>query len=298
MEKPAGLLTVPTAEREKRNAPFARRSTTCTTGTAAALTRGRPAPGQGDLRSAGLRAEPPGAQAACSEQFRDHTIVREYLRDRRGRREALRDFPRGALPRPRGRRRSVARSPGRRAPRGDALRSRGAARGRDPRRRAPGNGPHAPDPDPLRRGRPSRPRRRRVYRPPRMGPPPVEAPRQMLHARLLGFADPRTGRPVEAELSAARGLPGDTGAPARARIAGKRKSPGRPGALESTNCRWIGVLPHDDDDDPPVLASVRSACCSSRPAPLHRRKSSTSDSARPLLVEVTPNRSARRSPRL
>jgi 23S rRNA pseudouridine1911/1915/1917 synthase len=39
----------------------------------------------------------------------------------------------------------------------------------------------------------------RVYRPRGMPPPPLEAPRQMLHARRLGFVHPRTGEPVLAQ---------------------------------------------------------------------------------------------------
>jgi 23S rRNA pseudouridine1911/1915/1917 synthase len=38
-----------------------------------------------------------------------------------------------------------------------------------------------------------------VYRPKGLSPPVVEAPRQMLHARRLGFAHPRTGELVRAE---------------------------------------------------------------------------------------------------
>ncbi|MGH9317602.1 MAG: RluA family pseudouridine synthase [Thermoanaerobaculia bacterium] len=38
-----------------------------------------------------------------------------------------------------------------------------------------------------------------VYRPRRAPPPPIPAPRQMLHARRLGFAHPRTGEPVRTE---------------------------------------------------------------------------------------------------
>jgi len=37
-----------------------------------------------------------------------------------------------------------------------------------------------------------------VYRPPHLPEPPLAAPRQMLHARRLGFAHPRDGRPVRA----------------------------------------------------------------------------------------------------
>jgi 23S rRNA pseudouridine1911/1915/1917 synthase len=37
-----------------------------------------------------------------------------------------------------------------------------------------------------------------VYRPKGFSPPPVDAPRQMLHARRLGFAHPRTGELVRA----------------------------------------------------------------------------------------------------
>jgi 23S rRNA pseudouridine1911/1915/1917 synthase len=39
----------------------------------------------------------------------------------------------------------------------------------------------------------------RVYRPPGLAPAPIEVPRQMLHARRLGFLHPRTGMPVRAE---------------------------------------------------------------------------------------------------
>jgi 23S rRNA pseudouridine1911/1915/1917 synthase len=38
-----------------------------------------------------------------------------------------------------------------------------------------------------------------VYRPRGASPPPITAPRQMLHARRLGFAHPATGKPVSAE---------------------------------------------------------------------------------------------------
>ncbi len=59
-----------------------------------------------------------------------------------------------------------------------------------------------------------------VYRPRGMGPPPLEAPRQMLHARRLGFVHPRTGARVLAESP----LPADF-ADAVARLKAKRKAP-------------------------------------------------------------------------
>ena len=196
VEKPAGLLTVPTAERESetllsrtldylhhryRRRPYA--------GTVQRLDK--------ETSGAIVFARSRPAQAELQRQFRDHTIVREYYAivegDLKGpgtfRAELSRDAD--------GRRRSVARAPGggRRAVthyeivkrlRGATLVAVRLETGRTHQIRihfAAAGHPVLGD---------------TVYRPPRMGPPPVQAPRQMLHARLLGFADPRTGRPVEA----------------------------------------------------------------------------------------------------
>ncbi len=59
-----------------------------------------------------------------------------------------------------------------------------------------------------------------VYRPRGMPAPPVEAPRQMLHARRLGFVHPRTGSRVLAESP----LPADF-SEVVARLKAKRKAP-------------------------------------------------------------------------
>jgi 23S rRNA pseudouridine1911/1915/1917 synthase len=66
----------------------------------------------------------------------------------------------------------------------------------------------------------------RVYRGRKAPPPPVPAARQMLHARSLGFPHPRTGAPVRAESP----VPGDFRdvlARLRAQRKTPRKAPGR-----------------------------------------------------------------------
>lgn len=196
VEKPAGLLTVPTAERETetllsrtldylhhryRRRPYA--------GTVQRLDK--------ETSGALIFARNRPAQAELQRQFKEHTIVREYNAIVEGELKSSGTF-RAELSRdPDGRRRSVARAPGagrRAVTHYEVVERLGGATlvavrletGRTHQIRihfAAAGHPVLGD---------------AVYRPPRMGPPPVEAPRQMLHARLLGFADPRTGRPVEA----------------------------------------------------------------------------------------------------
>jgi len=80
-----------------------------------------------------------------------------------------------------------------------------------------------------------------VYRPRDAPAPPLDAPRQMLHARLLGFAHPRTGRLLRVEAP----LPDDfarvVGALRRGRAgAEKQNAPGKPGARKSDAKRRVG----------------------------------------------------------
>ncbi|MFN2387347.1 MAG: RluA family pseudouridine synthase [Thermoanaerobaculia bacterium] len=218
VDKPAGLLTVPTAEREKetllsrtldylhhryRRRPYAGTVQRLDKETSGALVFARNRPGQADLQ----------------RQFRDHTIVREYYTIVEGDLEGSGTF-RAELSRdPDGRRRTVARAAdgGRRAvTHYEVVERFGEATlvavrletGRTHQIRihfAAAGHPVLGD---------------AVYRPPRMGPPPVQAPRQMLHARLLGFDDPETGRKVEATSP----LPEDFRETlARLRQAGRRK---------------------------------------------------------------------------
>jgi 23S rRNA pseudouridine1911/1915/1917 synthase len=66
-----------------------------------------------------------------------------------------------------------------------------------------------------------------VYRPRAAPPSPVEAPRQMLHARALGFAHPKTEAPVAAESP----LPADFAGVLEELRRGPKKRPEKLGAL-------------------------------------------------------------------
>jgi 23S rRNA pseudouridine1911/1915/1917 synthase len=196
VEKPAGLLTVPTAEREKetllsrtldylhhryRRRPYA--------GTVQRLDK--------DTSGALVFARNRPAQAALQRQFRDHTIVREYHAIVEGDLKGSGTFRAELARDAEGRRRSVAREAGagrRAVTHYEVVERFGKATlvavrletGRTHQIRihfAAAGHPVLGD---------------AVYRPPRMAPPPLEAPRQMLHARLLGFTDPGSGRTVEA----------------------------------------------------------------------------------------------------
>lgn len=68
-----------------------------------------------------------------------------------------------------------------------------------------------------------------VYRPRGLPPPPLEVPRQMLHARLLGFAHPTTGQPVRGESP----LPADFLA-AVTQLRAKGKRPAKPRGVGPT----------------------------------------------------------------
>jgi 23S rRNA pseudouridine1911/1915/1917 synthase len=196
VEKPAGLLTVPTAEREKetllsrtldylhhryRRRPYAGTVQRLDKDTSGALVFARNRPAQADLQ----------------RQFRDHTIVREYYAIVEGDLQGAGTFRADLARDSESRRRSVAKAPGagrRAVTHYEVVERFGRATlvavrletGRTHQIRihfAAAGHPVLGD---------------AVYRPPRMAAPPVEARRQMLHARLLGFSDPRTGRPVEA----------------------------------------------------------------------------------------------------
>jgi 23S rRNA pseudouridine1911/1915/1917 synthase len=197
VNKPAGLLTVPTGEGE--------RDTLLARALDYLHRRYRRRPWVGivhrldrDTSGALVFARSRPAQAALKRQFREHTIRREYVAILEG--DVAR--PRGTLDRDLAReattrRRSIARRPGegRRAVTHYEVRERlGNATlvsvrletGRTHQIRihfAETGHPVLGD---------------RVYRPPRLPEPPLDVARQMLHARLLGFDDPGTGKPVEA----------------------------------------------------------------------------------------------------
>ncbi len=197
VDKPAGLLSVPTIEREKdtlvRRAGdylrhrYRRRERV---GVVHRLDK--------ETSGALVFARTREALRSLQEQFRAHRIDREYLALIEGdvRRPGVFDAP---LVADRGdRRRGVARpgEPGKRAvTRYAPLERYGSATlvsvrletGRTHQVRvhfASAGHPVLGDP---------------VYRRPDAAPAPVEAPRQMLHARVLGFAHPKTGEPVRAE---------------------------------------------------------------------------------------------------
>lgn len=196
VDKPAGLLTVPTGDQE-RDTLLAR-----------ALDylhhryRRRPWVGivhrlDRDTSGALVFARTRPAQASLQQEFREHSTRREYLAIVEGDLSRPGTFAQNLARDTRSLRRSVARNPreGRRAVTHYEVRERlGSATlvsvrletGRTHQIRihfAETGHPVLGD---------------RVYRPARFPQPPLEASRQMLHARLLGFTDPSTGKPVEA----------------------------------------------------------------------------------------------------
>jgi len=224
VDKPAGVLTVPTAERESdtllarvldylhhryRRRPFA--------GVVHRLDK--------DTSGAVVFARNRQALRYFQDLFRRHAIEREYLAIVEGRPPDSGTFD-AELVRDRGdRRRGVARGQeeGRRAvTRYRALERLGKATlvsveletGRTHQVRvhfAAAGHPVVGD---------------RVYRPRDLPFPPPEAPRQMLHARVLGFASPRDGSLVRAESP----IPDDFAKvleALRAKTKAPRKTPGR-----------------------------------------------------------------------
>ncbi|MGE5275895.1 MAG: RluA family pseudouridine synthase [Acidobacteriota bacterium] len=226
VEKPAGLLAVPTAEREKdtllsrvslylqhryRRRPYV--------GVVHRLDR--------DTSGAVVFARTREALHALQERFRRHDIEREYLAIVEGE-----PAPAGSIDAALAgdgieRRRGVAR-PGERGKRavtryrvlerlaGASLVAIELETGRTHQIRihlAASGHPVLGD---------------RVYRPPAAPPPPIEVGRQMLHARCLGFLHPRDGRPVRVEAA----VPEDFAravAQLRARARTKKSAPGSPG---------------------------------------------------------------------
>jgi 23S rRNA pseudouridine1911/1915/1917 synthase len=195
VDKPAGLLTVPTGEQE--------RDTLLARALDYVHHRYRRRPWVGivqrldrDTSGALVFARTRPALASLQQQFREHSTLREYLAIVEGDLSRPGTFAQSLARDSRSLRRSVARHPreGRRAVThyevrerlGDAtLVSVRLETGRTHQIRihfAETGHPVLGD---------------RVYRPPRLPSPPLEASRQMLHARLLGFADPSTGEAVE-----------------------------------------------------------------------------------------------------
>ena len=226
VEKPAGLLAVPTAEREKdtllsrvslylqhryRRRPYV--------GVVHRLDR--------DTSGAMVFARTRQALHALQEQFRRHDIEREYLAIVEGEPAPAGSFDAALAGDGTERRRGVAR-PGERGKRavtryrvleklgGASLVAVELETGRTHQIRihfAASGHPVLGD---------------RIYRSPAAPPPPIEVGRQMLHARRLGFLHPRDGRPLRAEAP----VPEDfekAVAQLRARARAKKSAPGSPG---------------------------------------------------------------------
>ena len=218
VDKPAGLLTVPTAERE-RDTLLAR-----VLDYLHHRYRRRPLAFvvhriDRDTSGAVVFARNRETLHALQDLFRRHAIEREYVALVEGDLAGSGRFDADLVRDGGDRRRSIARrgEPGKRAvTRYRVLESLSAAAlvsveletGRTHQIRvhfSAGGHPVLGDP---------------VYRPRGMGPPPVEAPRQMLHARRLGFVHPRT----EARVLAESPLPADF-SEVVARLKAKRKAP-------------------------------------------------------------------------
>ena len=227
VEKPAGLLSVPTAEREKdtllsrvslylqhryRRRPYV--------GVVHRLDR--------DTSGALVFARSREALRALQRLFREHAIEREYVALVEGQPRESGEFSAALAGDGTSERRRVARGGehGRRAVTryrvldrlaGAALVSVELETGRTHQIRihfAEAGHPVLGD---------------RVYRPRNLPDPPIAAPRQMLHARSLGFSHPVDGRPLRVVSEPPEDFAGAVAA-LRVPRAGKEKRPGVAGA--------------------------------------------------------------------